>query len=467
MIPSNQLLIKSTAFVPLDKLWLLVDSLYGGTTTMREAGTVYLPKAAKETDPDYAARLQQSVLMNFYKQAVTTTTDLVYNDDITITNSTEKIDEFFDDVNAKGDNLNTFMREATKSAIHYGVSYIVCDYSRKPNEPEQEWDRPYWTLIDAPNMVAIESGMVRGVETITHIRFQETTTRSFNNYSGSLTQNSTTLNYGSTQVNQVRCYYLEVDPVNPANDKVYFEIYQRKNGNEEWFIPPNGEGYIDGINRIPFTPIYGNKMGFYIGSPLYMDLADINVRHWQSYSDQSNLLHYARFPILFASGIEQRDASGKIVEIQIGANTVLNTDNPDADLKFVSHDGKAVDSGFEDIDRLEDAMTIFGPTLAVNNSGGSGTATEWVLRASSLNSNLTALADATVNSLYHIMAFTLPYLDENSAFPNFEIEPKILNIPTPENNPSSSDDPASNTVNTVTKSGTQPLAQAASAGDAT
>lgn len=464
MIPSNQILTRSASFVPLDKMWRMVDSLYGGTETMRDAGQEYLPKAPKETNNDYAARLQSSVLSNFYKQAVTTTNDLVFNNGISVENTTPAVDQFFDDVNAKGDNLETFMRDTTKSAIHYGVSYIVCDYSRPANQEPSIYDRPYWSLVEAPNMIAIESQMIRGVETITHIRFQETTTRSYNN-AGSMSGQAATLNFGSTLVSQVRAYWLDVS--NPDQPIVMFQIYQRPDG-EQWVMV--NEGTQEGVSRIPFVPVYGNKTGYYIGRSLYADVAELNVRHWQSYSDQSNLLHYARFPILMATGIEDRDSNGKPVEIEIGANTVLKTSNPDADLKFVEHTGKAVDAGWNDIDRLEDLMTIFGPSLAVNAGGNGSTATEWVLRASSLNSTLKALSESTENSLNHIMAFTIPYLNE-AQMPDFEIDPRVLNIPEPKNDAAKADttgtqaDPAMNTVNTVTNQGSQTLANAAAASD--
>ncbi len=450
MIPSNQILVKSASFVPMEETWMMVDALYGGTQTMRAAGPIYLPKAEAETPQDYANRLKHSVLANFYKQAVDTTTDMVYNNGIEVTNSTPTLDAFLDDVNAKGDDLETFMRDATTKASHYGISYIITDFSRNANDPITEYDRPYWCLVEAPNMIALESQMVRGVETITHIRFQEITTRSYLDTSG--LQGASSMNYGSTQVSQVRSYWLDLSE--PDNPRVYFEIYRRING--DWQLV--SQGYQQGVSRIPIVPLYGKKTNFYIGQPMYIDVAELNVRYWQSYSDQANLLHYARFPIMFGTGIEDVDQTGKPKEILIGANTVLRTNNPDADLKFVEHTGKAVDSGWQDIDRLEDLMTVFGPSLAVNAGGNGSTATEWVLRASALNSNLTSIAESSENALNHLMGFTVPYLNEVS-MPEFSIDPKVLNI----NDPKTPSAPATDTVNTVADSGTPTIRAAASA----
>lgn len=447
MIPSNQLTLRNSCFTDLSDTWDMIDSLYGGTQTMRDAGQTYLPKATNETDADYTARLRSSVLFNFYKQAVDSTTDLVFNSGVEVSNSTATLDDFFSNVNAKGDDLESFMREAGKSAIHYGISYLVADFTATDPAQVQDFDRPYWILVEAPNMIAVESRRVNGVETIVHIRFQETTTNVYSVPDSPLAA----ANYTSTLVQQVRSYYLvEVD----GALQVQYEIYQQVKN--EWKL--TASGIQAGVDRIPFVPLYGQKNGYFIGKPVYQDIAELNVRHWQSYSDQSNLLHYARFPILFATGIDDRDSQGKPVQIEIGANTVLRTNNPNADLKFVEHTGKAVDSGWQDIDRLEETMSVFGPAVAINNTGGSTTATEWVIRASSLNSTLYTLAEQIEAAFTQLMAFTIPYLNEPS-FPTIELEPKVLNIP------ESTSNPASTTVNNVSTSGTQTLASAASASE--
>lgn len=445
MIPANQLTLRNSCFTDLSDTWDMIDSLYGGTQTMRDAGQTYLPKATNETDTDYTARLKSSVLFNFYKQAVDSTTDLVFNNGIDIANSTTTLDEFFSNVDAKGDDLESFMREAAKSAVHYGISYLVADFTATDPNQVQDFDRPYWILVEAPNMIAVESRRVNGVETIVHIRFQETTTNVYSVPDSPLAA----ANYTSTLVQQVRSYYLvEVD----GKLQVQYEIYQQVKN--EWVR--TAAGIQAGVDRIPFVPLYGNKNGYFIGRPVYQDVAELNVRHWQSYSDQSNLLHYARFPILFASGIDSRDANGKPVQIEIGANTVLRTDNPNAELKFVEHTGKAVDAGWDDIDRLEETMSVFGPSVSISNTGGSTTATEWVIRASALNSTLYSLADQIEAAFTQLLAFTVPYLNEPS-FPTLTLNPRVLNIPETTSNP------AGSTVNSVSTSGTQALANAAAA----
>jgi hypothetical protein len=67
--------------------------------------------------------------------------------------------------------------------------------------------------------------------------------------------------------------------------------------------------------------------GFMTGEPPLEDLADLNVAHWQSQSDQRNILHVARVPILFGAGFDERAAT-----LVVGAGTMARSSDPDAKL---------------------------------------------------------------------------------------------------------------------------------------
>jgi hypothetical protein len=49
---------------------------------------------------------------------------------------------------------------------------------------------------------------------------------------------------------------------------------------------------------IPFVPLYGTRLAFMMGISPLRDVAYLNVKHWQSQSDQDTILHVARVPIL-------------------------------------------------------------------------------------------------------------------------------------------------------------------------
>src|SRR6185295_4553940 len=98
------------------------------------------------------------------------------------------------------------------------------------------------------------------------------------------------------------------------------------------------------------APVYLNRTGFMTGEPPLEELADLNVAHWQSSSDQRNILTVARVPILFGTGIEGNE------KLEIGASSMIRTSDPNAKLTYVEHTGAAIGAGERDLERLEFQM---------------------------------------------------------------------------------------------------------------
>jgi hypothetical protein len=143
-----------------------------------------------------------------------------------------------------------------------------------------------------------------------------------------------------------------------------FRIY-RQNEKEEWFLFE--EGTVS-LGEIPLATIYGDRTGFMTARPPLLDLAYLNIEHWQSSSDQNNILHVARVPILFAAGFEDG-------ALTIGANTAVVATDPNAKLQYVEHTGAAIGAGRESLKALEERMSLMGAQMLMHKPG-SRTATE-------------------------------------------------------------------------------------------
>jgi hypothetical protein len=98
------------------------------------------------------------------------------------------------------------------------------------------------------------------------------------------------------------------------------------------------------------------------GAPALQDLADLNVAHWQSQSDQRNILHVARVPILFGAGIPD-DVEGQ-PGFKVSAGSFTRATDPAAKLMFVEHSGAAIGAGDADLKNLEFQMQAMGLQLS-------------------------------------------------------------------------------------------------------
>jgi hypothetical protein len=125
---------------------------------------------------------------------------------------------------------------------------------------------------------------------------------------------------------------------------------------------------VTGLAYIPFVPIYGQRKGFMCGSAPLLDLAYLNVKHWQSQSDQDTILHVARVPILAMT------CGDDAPTLTVGASSAVKLPIG-GKLEFVEHTGAAIGAGASSLDDLEEQMIQAGAELLVKKPGDR-TATE-------------------------------------------------------------------------------------------
>lgn len=193
--------------------------------------------------------------------------------------------------------------------------------------------------------------------------------------------------FGTKLVQQVRVLV-------PGGWQVYREVNQGV-----WELADEG---ATSLQEIPFVPLYGKRKGFMCGQAPLLDLAYLNVKHWQSQSDQDTLMHVARAPILVMVGAD--DETGLTVGGAAAVKLPMG-----AELKYVEHTGAAIAAGAKSLDDLEQQMVQTGAELLVKQVGGRRTATESQTDAEANKSDLQRLAenfeDALNQALYYMAQF--------------------------------------------------------------
>ena len=209
-----------------------------------------------------------------------------------------------------------------------GVSYIVADYPRVPigATAKDEMDlgaRPYLIHIKAEQVLGWRTTLVNGQSVLTQFRYQECVVEPDGPF-------------GSKTIERIRI--LEPGMVT---------VYLKQDALSDWVLDPEASGIVS-LQEVPVTPVYTGRTGFMTGTPPMLDLAWKNCEHWQSASDQRNILHVARVPLLALIGAD----SGDIV---IGPQNILALP-VGGDAKWVEHSGAAIDAGRQDLQDLETQM---------------------------------------------------------------------------------------------------------------
>ena len=166
--------------------------------------------------------------------------------------------------------------------------------------------------------------------------------------------------YGESVVERIRVYD-RVLPDPSARSRsgregsTTWEVLERERGYGEWTTV--GRGNIS-INRIPVTKLVLDAAASSVIKPPLMELANLNISHWQAYSDFRNLVHTVSMPLLWGAGWQEddiKDDSGA-VRLIYGPNRAWLARDPNAKLAFVEHNGSALDMARTTVQDIEAAM---------------------------------------------------------------------------------------------------------------
>lgn len=344
---------RSLAQEQMLKDWHLVETLWGGTEAMREANKIYLPQEPKESDKAYEVRLQRTFLLNLYKRTITTVAGLAFLKPVVVSGVPEELEHLEFNIDGTGRSLTELAYDLTIDALHYGKSHAMVDFPAVSSDgmslPEfrESGFRPYLSLVKPTSILG----------------WREDENAPFD------------------ELEQLRVASTKVVPSeeNPWADKqqYYVWVYHKNFAEVHTFDPELDEEYREErvventLGRIPMITAYSAKTGFLQATPPLRDLAEVNLCHWQSSSDQRNILHVARVPFLLASGFEE----GELSNVEIGANRIIASTSKDASIKHVEHSGQAIGAGRQDIIDLQQQMGLLGADLLLSKSVSRQTAT--------------------------------------------------------------------------------------------
>ncbi|KVD71801.1 hypothetical protein WI89_00845 [Burkholderia ubonensis] len=321
--------------------WCMIDALKGGTRWMRLAGQAYLPKFPQEEADAYKARLASSFLYNGLAYTIESMSGLPFsepmkqNDDIPTS-----IRDMLPDVDLEGRNLHVFAHDVFEAGLSYGLSYILVDYPTTEGAQTQADvqamnARPFMVHIRPHQVLGWKAERINGVMKLTEVRIWEIIEE----------QNGLLSSLPVTRVKVWRPDEWEVwEPdLDTANEKK----------DATWRITSSG---TNTLGKIPLVPFYAKRTGFMVARPPMLDIAHLNVEHWQSSSDQRNILHTARVPILAIIGGED----GK--DLAIGAASAVRLPM-NSDMKYVETAGHAIAAGRQDLIDIEDRMRSLGAKM--------------------------------------------------------------------------------------------------------
>lgn len=360
--------------------WAVIAPLMGGTKAMRAAGKALLPQYPAEDTDTYRQRLALSTLLPAYAETVGNMTDRVFSEPLQLGDDVpEAIKTLCQDIDRAGNDLNNWAVEWFRVGLSHGLCHALVDYPqtgglRTRADEIAAGVRPYAVLIRPEQVLGWRSDGGR----LTQVRYLELVEEPDGDF-------------GVTSVAQIRVLEPGV-----------WRTYRNSDKDGVWALHAEG---TNSLSRIPWVTVYTGRTGFMTARPPLIELAHLNVKHWQSQSDQDNLLHVARVPLLFTFTDDDQ------FQLVISAGSATRMPK-DGDAKYVEHTGAAINAGRQALLDLIDEMRMAGAKLLQKDAQQSKTATQAEEEAAQELSPLARMAGQFADCLAQLLQHMAEYRGE-------------------------------------------------------
>lgn len=375
--------------------WTMIDTVLGGTEAMRAAGSLYLPQHEEESDTGYQERLNINVLFNMTELTLDGLVGRPFSDPVRLNDDVpQKIIDLAQNIDLQGNDITTFCREWFKEGVSKAFSHVLIDFpllteeekeGRTLEDDRREGRRPYWQLIKPENLIfassTVETIDGNPKEFLTQARIKEFVVE--------------TVGFAEVVKERIRVLF-------PGGFQVFEKVQEDKRKKIEWVLIEEGE---TGLDFIPLVTFYTDREGLMMGKSPIEDLAHLNIRWWQSNSDQINVLTVSRFPMLAVAGAT--DVAGSVV--RIGPRQLLGTKDANGRFYFVEHQGKSIEAGRQELLDLEEQMASYGAEF-LKRKPGSPTATARALDSAESISPLQDMSIRFINAINTALDYTAAWL---------------------------------------------------------
>ena len=384
LAPEDNPSTPSLEYTAMKPKWDRVNAVLGGLDAMRAAGQSLLPMHERETSDSYHERLWRSRMVNWTEITLDSLVGRPFSDPLKLSpDALTHLGGYIHDIDLLGNDIHTFARDVFRTGVSKAMCHVLVEYPR-PTEsdvPRTLADdqaqnlRPYLVKINPEAVIFMDREIRNGREFLTEVRIME----------------EHVARNGFAQVVRHRIRILK-----PGSVVVY--EYDEK-ASPQWYVV---DSYEYDLDFIPMVTYYAERECFAMGQPPIMDLVDLNIAHWQSCSDQVQILTVCRFPMLAASGASDED------NLEVGPKRMFRTSDPNSRVYYVEHKGDAIQAGANDLETLEKQMAGYGAQFLLRRPGRE-TATARALDSAEATSTLADMTIRFINAMEHVLKYMLAW----------------------------------------------------------
>jgi hypothetical protein len=338
--------IRTAAVLDMMKGWEIMKAVTRGTEYLRENSEAFLPLEPREDYRAYMSRVNRAVFSPYTQRLIRAAAGLILRKPIALEGDPYWREVFARDVDGCGSDLDEYARRLLICSLTYGQAHTLIDFPapteiRSLAEERALGRRPYWVEVDPYNIYGWRLDRDAAYGTLTQVRI----------YEKAIVPEG---RFGEKTYEQIRV-------IEPGR----YEVYRQKQA-----IKPLGPGFMEpnaqsgdyelidtgtySLNQIPLVTTYSNKVDTMISRPPLIDIAYLNLAHFQRQADLIHSLHIASQPMLVLEGWDDQTK-----DMAISVNYAMAT-APGNKVYYVEPASSAFEAQSNEIKELQQQMATLG-----------------------------------------------------------------------------------------------------------
>lgn len=375
------------AYLKAQKERVKYQDVIAGTRALRAKGTEYLPQFPAELPASYEFRRQTATLLNITQKTVRALCGLVFQNDLTITDSLPEIMQdggFKENIDNRGRHLQVFARDVFEASFE-GAAVILVDSSNigasDLGQQKQMGLRPYFVQYDADSVINWDYRInpISKQRELSLIVFREINRERVGTFT--FKEKVEYLVYFLNETGQV--------------------VWQRWRENDKGeAVQIDGDNILQGFTALPVCVI--GELG---APPPLMDLVYKNIEHYQSYSDYKTILHKTCVPQFFTV-----NQDGDPTQLAISGDAIWKL-GEGGSIGFAEPSGASIEKVRQSLEDIKAEMAMLGLSMLSGQTPQTQiTATERMLDVMQETSDLQTRAQQLKDELERALGFMALYM---------------------------------------------------------
>jgi hypothetical protein len=344
---------RTRAVVDMMKGWEIMRAVTEGTEYLRENSEAFLPLEPREDYDAYLARVNRAVFSPFTQRLIRAATGLVLRKPISLIGDPYWTEMFKMDVDGCGSDLDEYARRLLMCSLTYGQSHILVDYPAPSGavslaEERQQNRRPYWIEVDPTNIYGWRLDRESNYGNLIQVRIAEKAVLPDGDFGEKIYDQVRVIEPGRYRVFRKR---ETVEDLYEDDGGGYAGSMSSPEGAKDYELAESGEF---SLGEVPLVSIYSGKVENLVSKPPLLDIAYLNLAHFQRQADLIHSLHVASQPMLVMEGYDDQTK-----DLAISVNYAMAT-QPGNKVYYVEPASSAFDAQSAEIKELQMQMATLG-----------------------------------------------------------------------------------------------------------